>query len=176
MLAKVMSAQMSGLSADIIDVEVDISQGLHSFSIVGLPDKAVEESKDRITAAIKNSGFKSPQKGNAKVIVSLSPADLKKEGSSFDLAIALAHLLATRELSFNPKGKLFLGELALDGMLRPLRGALMMARRALSFTQKGMLFLGELPLEGMLGPWRGAFRGAPRAKGAGFSELYLPRE
>ncbi|HBB65253.1 MAG TPA: magnesium chelatase [Candidatus Vogelbacteria bacterium] len=143
MLAKVMSAQVSGLSADIIDVEVDISQGLHSFSIVGLPDKAVEESKDRITAAIKNSGFKSPQKGNAKVIVSLSPADLKKEGSSFDLAIALAHLLATRELSFNPKGKLFLGELALDGMLRPLRGALMMARRA---------------------------------KGAGFSELYLPRE
>src|SRR3990167_6725499 len=109
MLAKVMSAQMSGLSADIIDVEVDISQGLHSFSIVGLPDKAVEESKDRITAAIKNSGFKSPQKGNAKVIVSLSPADLKKEGSSFDLAIALAHLLATRELSFNPKGKPFFG-------------------------------------------------------------------
>jgi len=132
MLAKVLSAQVSGLSADIIDVEVDISQGLHSFSIVGLPDKAVEESKDRITAAIKNSGFKSPQKGNLKVIVSLSPADIKKEGSSFDLAIALAHLLATRELSFNPKGKLFLGELALDGALRPLRGALMMARKAKS--------------------------------------------
>src|SRR3989344_5203548 len=130
MLAKVMSAQMSGLSADLVDIEVDISQGLHSFSIVGLPDKAVEESRDRISAAIKNSGFKSPQKGNMKVIVSLSPADLKKEGSYFDLGIALAHLIATRDVRGNMEHALFVGELALDGRVRPIRGALAIARRA----------------------------------------------
>lgn len=130
MLAAVRGAQVSGLSADLIDVEVDIAQGLHSFSIVGLPDKAVEESRDRITAAIKNSGFKSPQKGNLKVIVSLSPADLKKEGSYFDLGIALAHLLATKELRAETRDALFVGELALDGHLRPIRGALAIARRA----------------------------------------------
>lgn len=130
MLAKVHAAQVAGLSVDIIDVEVDISKGLHSFSLVGLPDKAVEEAKDRITAAIKNSGFRSPQKGNMKVIVSLSPADIKKEGSYFDLAIAVAHLLATKEIRFNPQKKIFLGELALNGDLRPIKGALMLARKA----------------------------------------------
>src|SRR3989344_5468745 len=118
MLAKVYSAQVVGLKADIIDVEIDIAKGLHSFTIVGLPDKAVEEAKDRITAAVKNSGFKSPQKSNKKVIVSLAPADLKKEGPVFDLAIAIAYLLASQEIKFNPTGKLFIGELALDGNLR----------------------------------------------------------
>lgn len=130
MLAKVHAAQVSGLSADLIEVEVDVSPGLHSFSIVGLPDKAVEESKDRITAAIKNSGFTSPQKGNIKTIVSLSPADIKKEGSYFDLSIALAHLIATKELRFTPSGKLFVGELALDGTVREVRGVLTIAKRA----------------------------------------------
>jgi len=130
MLARVRGAQVSGLSSDLIDIEVDISQGLHSFSIVGLPDKAVEESRDRISAAIKNSGFRSPQKGNMKVIVSLSPADLKKEGSYFDLGIAIAHLLATKELRAQTEQSLFVGELALDGRVRPIKGALAIARRA----------------------------------------------
>ena len=130
MLARVRGAQVSGLSADLVDIEVDISQGLHSFSIVGLPDKAVEESRDRISAAIKNSGFRSPQKGNMKVIVSLSPADLKKEGSYFDLGIAIAHLLATKDLRGNMEHALFVGELALDGRVRPIKGALAIARRA----------------------------------------------
>ena len=108
-LARTHSAQVVGLKADIIDVEVDISAGLHSFSIVGLADKAVQESEDRISAAIKNSKFRSPQKGNKKVVVSLAPADLKKEGPIFDLSIALAVLLASEEVEFDPKDKIFLG-------------------------------------------------------------------
>ena len=112
MLAKVYAAQVAGLKADTVEIEVDIAKGLHSFAIVGLPDKAVEEARDRISAAIKNSGFPSPQRGNRKVIVSLAPADLKKEGSAFDLGIAMAHLLASKQIRFAPAGKAFLGELA----------------------------------------------------------------
>lgn len=130
MNAQVHSAQVIGLQSHIIDVEVDIAKGLHSFSIVGLPDKAVAEAKDRITAAIKNSGFKSPQKGNKKVIVSLAPADIRKEGPVFDLAIALSFLVANKEISFKPAGRLFVGELGLDGSLRAIKGALMIAQKA----------------------------------------------
>jgi magnesium chelatase family protein len=131
MLAKTFSAQVIGLRADIVEVEVDVAKGLHSFVIVGLPDKAVEEAKDRITAAIKNSGFKSPQKSNKKIIISLAPADLKKEGPVFDLALALSYLRATEEVAFPlVEKKLFVGELALDGSLRPIRGALMIVQKA----------------------------------------------
>lgn len=130
MLAKTHSAQVVGLNSYIIDIEVDLSRGLHSFSLVGLPDKAVEEAKERISAAIKNSGFQSPLKSNKRVIVSLAPADLKKEGPIFDLSIALTYLLATKEANFQPKNKLFLGELSLDGSLRPIKGALMIAQKA----------------------------------------------
>lgn len=130
MVAKINSAQIIGLKTDIVVVEVDINRGLQSFNIVGLPDKAVAEAKDRINSAIKNSGFKAPQKGNKKVIVSLAPASLRKEGSTFDLAIALGYLMAAGEIKFNPKEKLFVGELALDGSLRPIAGALLVAQKA----------------------------------------------
>ncbi len=130
MAVKVYSAQVTGLKADIIEVEIDLSQGLHSFSVVGLPDKAVEESKDRISAAIKNSGFISPQKKNQRVTISLAPADLKKEGPVFDLAIALAYLLASKQTFFDIKEKLFLGELALDGLVRPIKGTLAIVKYA----------------------------------------------
>jgi magnesium chelatase family protein len=130
MLAKTYTAQLIGLRADLLEVEIDLSRGLHSFSIVGLADKAVDEAKDRISAAIKNSGFPSPQKSNKRIVVSLAPADVKKEGTGLDLAIALAYLLAEKTFDFKPKGKLFLGELGLDGSIRPIRGTLMMARRA----------------------------------------------
>src|SRR5438105_12931345 len=96
--SKVSSAQSHLLKAKIIDIEVDLSKGLYSFSIVGLPDKAVEESRDRIGAAIKNCGFISPKNKNQKVVISLAPADLKKEGPSFDLAMALGYLLAASEI------------------------------------------------------------------------------
>jgi len=128
--SKVHSAQTHMLDAHIVDIEVDLSRGLHAFSIVGLPDKAVEESRDRFSAAIKNTGFKSPKEKNQKVVVSLAPAELKKEGANFDLGIALAYLLAADELQFSPEGKLFLGELSLDGKVRPVRGVLPLVREA----------------------------------------------
>jgi len=128
--AKVYSAQVNLLSGAIVTIEVDLSKGLHSFSVVGLPDKAVDESKDRVSGAIKNSGFKSPKAKNQKIIVSLSPADLKKEGPFFDLAIALSYMLAAGDIKFNSEKKIFLGELGLDGTLRRIRGALPLAEVA----------------------------------------------
>ena len=128
--SKCYAAQTVGLTAHIVCVEVDISKGLNAFSVVGLPDKSVEESKDRISAAIKNSGFKSPKQKNQKVIISLTPANIKKEGTNFDLASSLAYLLASGEIKFDPAKKLFLGELALNGELRPVRGALPLVQRA----------------------------------------------
>ena len=131
--ARVYSAQVNLLSGQIVTIEVDLSRGLHTFNVVGLPDKAVDESKDRVSSAIKNSGFKSPKAKNQKIIVSLSPADLKKEGPFFDLAIALAYMLAADDLKFDSEKRIFLGELGLDGTLRRIRGALplvMEAKRA----------------------------------------------
>lgn len=122
--AKVYSAQTVGLGAKIIDVEVDLSKGLHSFSIVGLPDKAIDESKDRISASIKNSGFKAPKNKNQKIVISLAPADIKKEGPCFDTAMAIAYLLASDEIRFDPEKILFIGELSLDGKLRRISGVL----------------------------------------------------
>lgn len=122
--AKTYSAQTSMLKAHTVAVEVDISRGLNSFTLVGLPDKAVEESRDRVCAAIKNSGFESPKSRNEKIVISLAPADIRKEGPMFDVPIALAYLIAADDVSFNAEKKLFLGELSLDGDLRPIRGVL----------------------------------------------------
>jgi len=135
--AKTFSAQTDLLKAKIIDVEVDLAKGLNNFSIVGLPDKAVEESKDRVAAALNNSGYTSPKQLNQRVVVALAPADLKKEGPSFDLAIALAYLLATGDIFFEIKGKIFLGELSLDGRLRKINGILPLtiAAKAAGFTE-----------------------------------------
>ena len=118
------------MEGKIIDVEVDLSQGLFSFAIVGLADKAVAESKERISAAIKNLGARSPQKKNQRVVIALAPADLKKEGPVFDLSMALAYLLASKQTKFDPKGKIFLGELALDGSLRQIKGVLALTEEA----------------------------------------------
>jgi magnesium chelatase family protein len=124
MLAKVFSGGILGLEAKIIEIEVSTSYGLRHFEIVGLPDKAINESKERVAAAIESSGFKSPTKKPVRVLVSLAPADLKKEGSIYDLPIALGYLLAEKEIFFDPKNKLIFGELALDGKLRPIKGAI----------------------------------------------------
>jgi len=129
--AKTHAAQPVGLSGEIIDVEVDVTKGsLHAFSVVGLPDKAVEESRDRISSAIKHAGFKSPKHQNQKIIISLAPADLKKTGPLFDLSMAIGYLQAVEEISFDTDSKLFLGELALDGTLRPMHGTLVLAQEA----------------------------------------------
>ncbi len=123
-ISKIFSAQLYGLSAHIISIEVDLSNGLHSFSIVGLGDKAIDESKDRISAAIKNSGYISPKQKNQKVVISLAPADIRKEGPSFDLGMALAYLMASTDICFNPNDKIFLGELSLNGEIRRVSGVL----------------------------------------------------
>jgi len=129
--SKTYGAQTHFLKGKIVSVEVDITPGsLFSFTVVGLPDKAVEESKDRIASALKNSGFKSPKNQNQKTVISLSPAELKKEGPYFDLAMALAYLLSADEISFNIDQKIFLGELSLNGDLRPIRGALLLVQEA----------------------------------------------
>lgn len=131
MSVKISSAQIVGLEGKIIEIEVDLTRGLPAFSIVGLPDKAVEESKERISSAVKNSGFIPPQRKNQRVTVSLAPADLKKEGPAFDLGISLGYLLASKQLKFNPDKKLFLGELALNGSIRTIRGGLVLTQSAL---------------------------------------------
>ncbi len=123
-IAKTYSAQLIGLQSEIITVEVDISNGLNSFSVVGLGDRAVEESKDRISAAIKNIGYSSPKQKNQKVIISLAPADVRKEGPSFDLAMALTYLKAAGEIQFNSEKKIFFGELSLEGNIRRVSGLL----------------------------------------------------
>jgi len=125
--ARVFGAQPSLPKAHLVSVEADLARGLHAFSIVGLPDKAVEEARDRVASAIKNSGLVSPKSTNKKIVISLAPAELKKEGAAFDLPVALSYLLAAEELSFDPIGKLFAGELALDGGVRAIRGALSIA-------------------------------------------------
>lgn len=136
-VAKIYSSQATLLKAQIIDIEVDLSRGLHSFSIVGLADKSVDESKDRVSSAIKNSGWKSPKNKNQKVVVSLAPADVKKEGPVFDLPIALAYLIASEEIEAVTNKRLFIGELSLDGKLRPVKGVLPIAQKAVNegFTE-----------------------------------------
>jgi magnesium chelatase family protein len=122
--AKVYAAQPEYLRGRIVSVEVDISRGLHSMSIVGMASKAVDEAGDRVSSALKNSGFISPKSQNEKLVIALAPAELKKEGAYYDLAISLGYLLATERILFNPEGKLFLGELSLDGSVRPVYGIL----------------------------------------------------
>jgi magnesium chelatase family protein len=125
MLAKVQSAAVLGIDAYIVKVELDISEGLPSFNTVGLPDTSVKEAKDRVSAAIKNSAFKYPYK---RVTANLAPADIRKEGSAFDLPLAIAVLAATGQVSMDKLDKFaILGELSMDGSIRPIKGALPIA-------------------------------------------------
>jgi magnesium chelatase family protein len=121
-LARILSAALHGIEAALVHVEVDVASGLPSFTTVGLPDSAVRESRDRVRAAIRNSGFDFPMD---RVTVNLAPADMRKEGASFDLPIALGLLSATGTLRPGAFGSFaVVGELALDGGIRPVRGAL----------------------------------------------------
>jgi magnesium chelatase family protein len=122
MLSKILSSATYGIDAYIIEVETHVEKQIPGFIIVGLPDSAVKESRERVTAAIKNSGFEYPLK---KITVNLAPADIKKEGSSFDLPIAIGLLSATGLIeSSHLAENVFIGELSLDGKLRPIKGAL----------------------------------------------------
>ncbi len=123
MLAKSKTCAVVGLDGYIVEVEVDISPGLPTFIVVGLPDAAVQEARERVRAAIRNSGREFPMR---RITVSLAPADLRKAGPSYDLPIALAVLLASGQVSAAPESALFLGELSLDGGLRHTNGILPM--------------------------------------------------
>lgn len=133
MPSRIFSATTCGMEGRIIEIEVDTAPGQPIFNIVGLPDAAVKEAKDRVSSAIRNCGFKPPH-FFGRVTVNLAPADLKKEGPSFDLPIALGMLLASNQLEFLPEKSIFLGELALDGRLRKVKGVLPIV---LSLKEKG---------------------------------------
>jgi len=125
MLSRVFSAAVSGVDSYTVDVEVDISNGLPAFSVVGLPDTAIRESRDRIKSAIKNTGFKFPDK---KITVNLAPADTKKEGAGFDLPIAIGILIASGHIKEDRIDNfIIVGQLSLNGDLKPIRGALPIA-------------------------------------------------
>lgn len=128
MLAKALSCAVVGLDSALVEVEVDLSPGLPSVAIVGLPDAAVQEAKERVKAAIRNSGGRFPPN---RVTINLAPADLKKEGPSYDLAIAVGVLTAAGQLDpASTNGRLFLGELSFDGTLRHTQGILPMVMAA----------------------------------------------
>jgi magnesium chelatase family protein len=122
MLAKILSAALVGIDAHLIDVEVDIAGGLPQFSVVGLPDATVRESRDRVRSALKNTGFHFPAK---RITVNLAPAGIKKEGSGLDLAIAIGILVAEEVIPHqNVRGRVCVGELSLDGNIKAISGAL----------------------------------------------------
>lgn len=137
MLARVLSSAVMGIDAYIVEVELDISDGLPFFATVGLPDSAVKESRERVTAAIKNSGFYFPP---SRITANLAPADVRKEGSAFDLPIALGVMAATGQIQTDSfERTLVLGELALDGSIRSVHGCLPMAAVAKENQFKGVI-------------------------------------
>ncbi len=137
MLARVWCASLVGIDAVKVGVEVDVAGGLPAITIVGLPDTAVQESRERVKAAIKNSGFAFPVR---KIIINLAPADLRKEGPSFDLPISVGILTASEQVDAHLLGDyLFLGELSLDGSLRPVAGVLPIAAKAQQLGIKGLV-------------------------------------
>jgi len=137
MFSKVLSAAVLGIDAYIVDVETHFEGGLPKFIVVGLPEGAVKESMERVNAAIKNCGLRFP---NKRITVNLAPADIRKEGSAFDLPIAVGILASVGEVSSDRlEDFLILGELSLDGSLRPIRGALPISLAARTAKKKGII-------------------------------------
>jgi magnesium chelatase family protein len=127
MPAKLYSAATVGLDATLVEVEVDtLMVGTHVFSVVGLPDTALKEARDRVSAALRNSSFEPPHQ-NGKVTVNLAPADLPKNSPIYDVPMALGFLLTTKQTKFTTEGRMFVGELALDGQVRRVQGVLSIA-------------------------------------------------
>jgi len=146
MLSKVISSAVIGIDAFPVDVEVDMAVGLPLFQIVGLPDGAVKESKERVRASIKNSGYEIPM--NRRITINLAPADIKKEGTSFDLAIAISILSACGIVDPEPlKHFMMAGELSLDGKIKSIKGALSMAVTARNMKLKGVILPQENAME-----------------------------
>ena len=136
-IAKVMSADVYGLDAHLVDVEVDLGTGLPMFSVVGLPDATVKESRDRVRAALKNTGFQFPLK---RITMNLAPADIKKEGAGFDLPMAVGLLVADGTIDGDRlRDYVLVGELSLDGRVKPIRGLLSMAMACRDRGVKGFI-------------------------------------
>jgi magnesium chelatase family protein len=135
--SKVYTVTQTHLQSQIITVEADVSKGLHHFSIVGLADKTVEESKERCSLALKHTGLRSPRASNEKILLSLSPAHIRKTGTVFDVAITIAYLLASKQITADVSKTIFLGELSLDGEVKRIKGIIPMIQKAISegFTQ-----------------------------------------
>ena len=141
MLATVLSSAVLGIDAYIVKVEVDVADGLPAFSTVGLPDSAIKESRDRVTAAIKNSGFYFPP---SRITANLAPADIRKTGSAFDLPIAIGLMAATNQIDINNlESTMVLGELALDGNIRSIQGGLPIAIAAKENGVKNLILPAE---------------------------------
>ncbi|HPT77832.1 MAG TPA: YifB family Mg chelatase-like AAA ATPase [Candidatus Atribacteria bacterium] len=142
MLAKVKSTGLFGIRGYSIDIEVDISNGLPSFEIVGLADMAVKESRERVRSAIKNSGFEFPVR---RITVNMAPGDTRKEGSAYDLPIAVGILKATGQIPDNGFDPVYLGELSLDGSIRPVSGVLPMLLSASDSESSAVLPVANAP-------------------------------
>jgi magnesium chelatase family protein len=127
-LARVLSCAVVGLEGELVDVEVDINRGEHKVLLVGLPDTAVQESRERVRSAVRNSGLTWPF--NSRLTISLAPGDLRKEGPAYDLPIAVGVLLASGQLIADVEDAVFIGELGLNGEVRPVRGLLPMVMLA----------------------------------------------
>ncbi|HMF52288.1 MAG TPA: magnesium chelatase domain-containing protein, partial [Candidatus Saccharimonadales bacterium] len=137
MLAKINSAALYGIDALRVEVEIDLASGLPQLATVGLPEGAVKESKDRIRAAVKNCGYTFPAK---RITINLAPADIKKEGSAYDLPMAVGILAAEGNIEKNLLNDyLLIGELSLDGSIKPVRGALSIAMAAKKEHIKGLI-------------------------------------
>lgn len=137
MLARVWSASIVGIDAVKVGVEVDVSGGLPGIIVLGLPDSAVQESKERVKATLKNAGFAFPMR---KIVINLTPADLRKEGPCFDLPISIGILAASEQINADLLGDfLFLGEVSLDGSLRPVAGVLPIAATAQKMGITGLV-------------------------------------
>ncbi len=150
MLAKVFSIFPYGLEGKRVEVEVQIESGLRSFTIVGLPDEAIREAVNRVSLALRNSGFISPSQLNKKVTVNLAPADVKKQGSYFDLAIAIGFLTASAQIPKPEPADIFFGELSLDGRVLGVRGALALIASAHRQGFTRIFFSSQNAREGIL--------------------------
>ena len=148
MLSKIKSMSLEGLSGYLVEIQTDVSGGLPNFDVVGLPDMRVKESKERVRLAIKNSGIEFPSR---KIVVNLAPADIRKEGTFFDLPIAVGILIAIGEIrSIKIKdfeSTIFLGELSLDGNINRVNGILPMCIEALELGIKRVIIPKENELE-----------------------------
>lgn len=136
MFARLLSGVVIGMESELVEVQCDVAGGLPRFQVVGLPEKEITESRDRIRSAIKNSGYSFPAR---RITANLAPADLRKEGVGFDLPTALAILVAAEQLSLSPRRYMIIGEVSLDGEVRSVRGALPIALRAARENLDGLV-------------------------------------